>query len=77
MGFFMPKMTKEKLQKLPIKRTIQPQKGPKSPKQSTKNVDLCVKHKVRKEKGKRIILLLQTAMASNLPVLIMVKFFAS
>ena len=36
------------------------------------------KYKVRKEKGKRIILSLQTTMASNLPVSIMVKFlFAS
>jgi len=47
----MLKTTKEKSQKSAIKLTFEPQKGPKSPKQSTKNVDLCVKHKVRKEKG--------------------------
>jgi len=40
-GFFMHKTTKEKLQKLTIKLTFKPQKGPKTLEQSTKNVDLC------------------------------------
>jgi len=38
--FFMPKTTKENFQKTTIKLTFEPQKGPKSPEQSTKNVDL-------------------------------------
>jgi len=50
-GFFHAQNDQRKLQKLTVKLTFEPQKGPKTPEQSTKNVDLCVKHKVRKEKS--------------------------
>jgi len=78
-GFFMHKMTKEKIAKIDGQTYLRTSKrSENSWTINRKCRHVWDKYKVRKEKGKRIILLLQTAMASNLPVSIMVKFlFAS